>query len=150
MNDDSVLALGDIVLLHLHCAALPHLPLFSSLWLSVARDKCLCQVHLSWRMTHMMLRWKALPRPQVHAMKSLSPWICSATSFPCQPMWLQADGGWEDPWRWSGPTKPINTSPNSPLITERLLKGFTLNLWVRENLSFPRSEGKPYTFKVKI
>lgn len=41
MNDDSVLALGDIVLLHLHYAALPHLPLFSSLWLSVAHDKCL-------------------------------------------------------------------------------------------------------------
>lgn len=41
MNDDTVPALGDIVLLHLHYAALPHLPLFSPLWLSVARAKCL-------------------------------------------------------------------------------------------------------------
>jgi len=40
MNDDTVLALVDISL-HLYCVALPHLPLFSSLWLSVAPAKCL-------------------------------------------------------------------------------------------------------------
>lgn len=39
MND--ILALGDIVLLHLRGAALPHLSLSSRLWLSVARAKCL-------------------------------------------------------------------------------------------------------------
>lgn len=41
MNDDTVHALGDIVLMHLRCTPLPHLPLFSSLWLSVACAKCL-------------------------------------------------------------------------------------------------------------
>lgn len=39
MNGDTVPALGDITLLHLCCVSLPLLPLFSSLWLSVARAK---------------------------------------------------------------------------------------------------------------
>lgn len=39
MNGDTVPALGDLALLHLSCVSLPLLPLFSSLWLSVAHAK---------------------------------------------------------------------------------------------------------------
>lgn len=124
-----------------HC----HIYLYSCHFGWVQQMPNACQVHLSWCMTHIwccdgklcqdlkLMLWR----------QALSPWMCS--HFPT----TRCGSRLTEPGRThggcSGSTKPLNTSPSSPLIAEKPLKDLTWILQVRDKRSFPRWKGEPHT-----
>lgn len=152
MNGDTVPALGDITLLHLCCVSLPLLPLFLSLWLSVARAKGLPGASELAHGTNVLLWCKTLPRPQAIAVKAVP------VDVLCHIISLPDNASWEDPWGCSGSTKPVNTSLSSPLITDTVLTSMWISCGFHVDspsegpalLSQERRRAPYTTFNIKI